>query len=329
MSRMHAVLMSDVGGPDVLYIGQTDIPAIGPDDVLIRVKATALNRADLLQRRGLYPPPPGASSILGLEAAGEIAAVGEQVTERKPGDRVCALLPGGGYAEYVSVPSRLAMPIPDSLSYEEAAAIPEAFLTAYMNLFWLGELKSGDTVLVHAGASGVGTAAIQLAALAGGKPYATAGSSDKLDLCRSLGAISGWNYRDGSFAQWIDEQTNGRGVDLILDFIGAPYVHDNFSSLAVDGKLVIIGTLGGAKAKDVPLGMLLSKRLQVKGTTLRSQSKEKKIELTQQFCDFAMPALASGKVRAVIDTVYDWKEAGAAHAYMESNANKGKIVLKR
>ncbi|GMA49791.1 NAD(P)H quinone oxidoreductase [Alicyclobacillus contaminans] len=324
---MRAVVMNGTGGPEVLTLGEAEAPQHGPNELLVRVRATALNRADLLQRRGLYPPPPGASEILGLEMAGEVVAVGSACAGWQVGDRVFALLPGGGYAEYAAIPAEMAMRIPDSFRFEEAAAIPEVFLTAYLNLFWLGGLRAGQRVLVHAGASGVGTAAIQLIREAGAVSFATAGSADKIKRCLALGAQAGWNYHDGPFAPWLKEITEGHGVDIILDFVGAPYFEQNIRSLAMDGRLMIIGTLGGVNA-SVNLGTLLSRRLQVIGTALRSRSVADKIRLTQEFAAFALPRFADGRLQPVIDRVFDWHEAAAAHAYMESNANVGKIVLK-
>ncbi|MFB5193001.1 NAD(P)H-quinone oxidoreductase [Alicyclobacillus fastidiosus] len=324
---MKAVLLSDFGGPEVLHIGEVDVPSPGPGEVLVRVRATALNRADLLQRRGLYPAPQGASDILGLEMAGEVEQVGDGVSSVAVGDRVCALLPGGGYAQYVCVPAGMLMKLPSRLTFAQGAAIPEAFLTAYLNVFSLGNLAPGETVLVHAGASGVGTSAIQLIRLAGARSIVTAGSSVKLERCMSLGAEAGWNYHEGSFVPFVEEQTGGDGVNMILDFVGAPYFEANISSLAVDGRLIIIGTMGGAEVQGVNLGTLLARRLQVIGTALRSRSVATKIELTQAFQTFAGNALANGEIAPVIDSVFDWKDVQDAHRYMESNKNIGKIVL--
>jgi tumor protein p53-inducible protein 3 len=325
---VKAVLMSGYGDSDVLHIGEVPDLKAGPGELLVRVRATALNRADLLQRRGLYPPPPGASEVLGLEMAGEVAAVGEGVSGWRVGDRVCALLPGGGYAQYAVIPAGMAMPVPDSFTFEQAAAIPEVFLTAYLNLFWLGDLKPGEWVLIHAGASGVGTAAIQLVREAGGHSLVTAGSAEKLQRCLELGAQAGWNYHDGSFAQFVAEQTDGRGVDIILDFVGAPYFQDNLKSLAVDGRLVVIGTMGGTTVDRLDLGFLLGRRLQIIGTALRSRSVEEKMRLTQAFIEFAGPRFADGRLVPIVDSVFPWTEVAEAHRYMEANRNIGKIVLR-
>ncbi len=324
---MKAVVLDGFGSTEMMRIGDCPDPQIKPDELLVRVKATALNRADLLQRRGLYPPPPGASDILGLEMAGEVVQAGAETEGWRPGDRVCALLPGGGYASLVGIPAGMAIRLPDHFTYEQGAAIPEAFLTAYLNLFWLGQIRPDSTVLIHAGASGVGTAAIQLAREAGATPVVTAGSPRKLDLCRELGALAGWNYKDGSFAPWIRRQTAGKGVQLILDFVGGPYFQDNLDSLDTEGRLIMVGMLGGAKASGVNLGKILAKRLQIIGTTLRSRDPREKIKLTRDFIGFAESRFREGELRPVIDRVMDWREVRQAHEYMESNANLGKIVL--
>ncbi|MCL6627324.1 NAD(P)H-quinone oxidoreductase [Alicyclobacillus shizuokensis] len=325
---MKAVLMSGFGDPDVLFIGEAPAPRLGPGELLVRVRATALNRADLLQRRGHYPPPPGASDILGLEIAGEVAEVGAGTSGWRIGDRVCALLPGGGYAQYAVIPAGMAMRIPPNLSFEQAAAIPEVFLTAYLNLFWLARFAAHDRVLIHAGASGVGTAAIQLVREAGGRSWVTAGSTEKIARCLELGAEAGWNYHDGSFAPFVAEQTAGQGVDIVLDFVGAPYFHDNLRSLAMDGRLVVIGTMGGVKVDEVDLGYLLGRRLQIIGTALRSRPVAEKMRLTQAFWFFAEERFASARLRPVVDTVFPWTDVVAAHRYMEENRNTGKIVLR-
>ncbi len=324
---MKAVVMTGFGGTDVLRLGEVPTPSAGAGELLVRVRATALNRADLLQRRGLYPPPKGASEILGLEMAGEVVEVGPGCEGWNEGDRVCALLPGGGYAEYAVIPAPMAIRLPDQLTFEQGAAIPEVFLTAYLNLYWLGGLSSGQTVLIHAGASGVGTAAIQLVREAGSKAFITAGSEEKIARCLELGAEAGWNYKQGPFSQWVLEQTDGQGVNLILDFIGAPYFAQNLECLAVDGRLVVIGTMGGSRVDQLDLGKLLFKRQQIIGTALRSRSLTDKIRLTQEFAAYAMPRFVDQRLRPVIDRIFDWKDVAEAHQYMESNANIGKIVL--
>jgi len=325
---VRAVLLRQFGDADGLYIGNAPNPVAELADLLVRVHATALNRADILQRRGHYPAPEGTSEILGLEMAGEVIAVGSQTAGWSIGDRVCALLPGGGYAQQVVVPAIAAMRLPDNLSYEAGAAIPEVFLTAYLNLVKLGGFTVGDTVLIHAGASGVGTAAIQLVRELGGHALVTAGSAAKLAKCAELGADAGWNYKTGDFAAWVRGQTGGQGVDIILDFVGAPYFHQNIESLAIDGRLIIVGTLGGAKVADVNLGTLLGRRLQVIGTALRSRTPAQKAALVSEFVDFALPRFADGRLLPIVDSVYDWQEVKQAHERMESNQNTGKIVLR-
>lgn len=325
---MKAVLLSGFGGVDVLRIGEVSDPAPKDGDLLVRVRATALNRADLLQRRGKYPPPEGASGILGLEMAGEVLFAGPAVREFREGDRVCALLAGGGYAQRVTIAAGLAIRLPDRLSFEEGAAIPEAFLTAYRNLFVLGGLDSGRTVLVHAGGSGVGTAAIQLIREAGAVALFTAGSPEKIRRCLELGARAGWNHKEGAFAPWVAAQTEGKGVDLILDCVGAPYFEQNVQSLAEDGKLIVIGMMGGAIASNLDLARLLMRGLAVLGSRLRGLSVQSKEKLTKRFVDFAMPRFEEGRLRPVVDSVYDWREVARAHARMEENANFGKVVLR-
>ncbi|CEH31260.1 NADPH:quinone oxidoreductase [Aneurinibacillus migulanus] len=322
---MKAVLVEE--NTHRLYIGESDEPIMGDDELLVSVQATALNRADLLQKRGLYPPPKGASDIMGLEMAGVVEKAGKNTTGFKLGDRVCALLPGGGYAERVTIPADMAIRIPDHFSFVQAAAIPEVFLTAYLNLFWLGGLRKDHTVLIHAGASGVGTAAIQLVREAGGTSIVTAGSEEKRRTCLDLGASLAIDYKEGPFKPKIKEATDGQGVNIILDFIGAPYWEQNLSCLAIDGRLIIIGTIGGSKVPEFNLGQLLSRRLQVIGTALRSRSVKDKIALTKEFVEFAMPRFADGRMKPIIDSVWDLEQIQEAHTYMENNKNTGKIVI--
>ncbi|MFD0587469.1 NAD(P)H-quinone oxidoreductase [Paenibacillus sp. GCM10027627] len=307
-----------------LYIGETEEPSSAFGDLVVRVKATALNRADLLQKRGLYPPPPGASPLLGLEMAG---IVEEGSGPWKPGDRVMALLPGGGYAERVRLPAGMAMAIPEGLSFAEAAAIPEVFLTAYLNLFCLGGLEAGHRVLIHAGASGVGTAAIQLAKDAGCFVVATAGTEKKRAACLQLGADLVLDYRKGPFLPEVLDATCGQGVQLVFDVIGAAYWEQNIAALAVDGKLIVAGLLGGGKAEGLHLGHLLSKRLQIIGTALRNLPQERKEKLTASFAAEQLPKFMSGKLHPVIDSIWHWSEGEGAHRKMEENLNIGKIVL--
>jgi putative PIG3 family NAD(P)H quinone oxidoreductase len=311
-----------------LSVGEYENPVLGEGELRVSVKATAINRADLLQKLGQYPPPEGASPILGLEMAGMIKEVGPSVKGWEPGDRICALLPGGGYAEEVVIPAEMAIRIPERFSFEEAAAIPEVFLTAYLNLFVLGGLKQGQTVLIHAGASGVGTAAIQLVREAGAKSIVTAGSQDKLDFCAKLGADYGINYRTDSFSAKVKEYTDGNGVNLILDFVGASYYEKNLESVSKDGRIIFIGTMGGGKIEGFNIMQLMMKRISLIGSTLRSQSQDQKIELTKKFTDFSLALFEEGRLKPIIDSVCDIHEVNEAHDKMQNNLNKGKIVLR-
>jgi putative PIG3 family NAD(P)H quinone oxidoreductase len=321
---MKAILFDQPGGPDVLRFGEAPDPKPAAGELLVRVRATAVNRADLLQRRGAYPPPAGASPILGLELAGEVLS---GAGAWRPGDRVMAVVTGGGYAELAAVPAGMAIRIPDRLSFEEAAAIPEAFLTAFLNLFTLGRLEGGESVLIHAGASGVGTAAIQLARSAGARVLITAGSDEKLARCRELGAEVALHYKRESFRERVAEATAGRGVNLILDLVGAPYWDDNLASLAIDGRLASIGTLGGSRGQ-IDISPILAKRLTIVGAALRRLPLPQKTALAKAFAAFALPRFESGELRPVVDSVYPLAQAAEAHRYMESNRNTGKIVLR-
>lgn len=324
---MKAVLVREAGGTENLYIGEVPRPEPAEDELLVRVKATALNRADLLQRQGAYPPPRGASDILGLELAGTVVTVGAACDGWTIGDRVFGLLPGGGYAEYAVLPGRMAMPIPALLSFEEAAAIPEVFLTAFQALFWLGNVQEGERVLIHAGASGVGTAAIQLARAVGAVPYVTA-SAQKHDACLALGAEAAIDYKTEDFAARIADLTNGQGADVILDFIGASYFEANIQSLARDGRLVVLALMGGRTVASVDLRALFAKRAHLLFTTLRSRSPSYKIDLTQAFSERMLPLFEEGLLKPVIDSVMDWSAVQDAHRRMGANKNIGKIVLR-
>ena len=323
---MKAVLFDTPGGPENLYIGQAPDPTPGPGQVLVYVAASALNRADLLQREGKYPVPPGANPILGLELAGTIIELGEGVTDFEIGDNVCALMNGGGYAQLAVVDEQMLLRLPRNMSFTKAAAIPEAFLTAFQALHWLGEMKKGDNVLIHAGASGVGTAAIQLVKLAGATPIITA-SAGKHEAVKNLGATRCIDYRTEDFAEAVLDETDGKGADVILDFVGGPYFAQNLNALALEGRMVCLGFLGGVQVKEVSLAMILRKRLKIIGTTLRSRSPEYKQQLTADFREKIWPHFASRDLRAFVDTIYDWEEVQEAHTYMASNANLGKIVI--
>ena len=306
-------------------LSEAPIPTPASGEILIKVRATALNRADILQRKGKYPPPTGASQILGLEFAGEVAS---QVGPWKIGERVMGIVSGGSYAEYLTTHPDQIMSIPQHLSWQEAAAIPEAFLTAYQTLKLLGKVAAGDSVLIHAGGSGVGTAAIQLAKKFGVKDIiATAGTSEKVERCMALGATKVINYKSEDFSIVVKNETEGRGVDVILDFIGADYWQKNMDSLAVDGRWVLIGSMGGVKIKDVSLADILKKRVTIVGTTLRSRSLEYKRDLLQGFEADCGLALNYGELRPIIDSTFQLSDVALAHERMESNKNFGKIVL--
>ncbi|HEY7491349.1 MAG TPA: NAD(P)H-quinone oxidoreductase [Candidatus Tectomicrobia bacterium] len=323
---MQAIVFDTPGGPEVLHLAPVPEPIPGPEQLLVRVRATALNRADTLQRRGQYPPPPGDSDILGLELAGEVEAVGTAVSGFAPGDRVFGLVGGGSYAEKALLDYRMAMPMPRHWDFVQAAAVPEVFFTANETLFTLGGLQRGETVLIHAGASGVGTAGIQMACHMGACVLVTAGSAAKIARTLELGATAGINYHKEDFAQRVQELTNKAGVDLIQDFIGAAYWQRNLQCLKVGGRLVLVGLMGGAKV-EANLGLLLQKRLHVMGSVLRSQPLANKIAMTQRFRERWLPLLASGAIRPIIDTAFPLAEAAAAHRYMEENRNIGKILL--
>ncbi len=323
---MQAITVTTPGGPEVLRLTTVPDPVPGPEQVLVRVRATALNRADVMQRLGQYPPPPGESNILGLELAGEVEAVGAAVKDYAPGDRVFGLVGSGGYAEKALIDARMAMPIPAGWSFAQAAAVPEVFFTAQETLFTLGGLKAGETVLIHAAASGVGTAGMQMARETGARILVTAGSAEKIERCIGLGAEAGCNYKEQDFADWIKEVTNGQGVDLIEDFIGAAYWDRNLRSLKVGGRLVLVGLMGGVKV-EVNLGLLMTKRLQVFGSVLRSRLLADKIAITQRFRAKWLPLLAAGRIKPIIDRIFPLAHAAEAHRYMEENRNFGKIIL--
>lgn len=324
---MKAIIRTGDGGPEVLQLSEVPPPQPRKTQLLVDVKATALNRVDLIQRRGGYPPPPGESEVLGLEIAGTVSGVGDAVIGFYGGDRVFGLVGGGGYAEQAVIDYRMAMPIPDEWSFEEAAAIPEVFFTANENIFTLGGLSSGEAILIHAGGSGVGTAGIQIASHAGARVFVTAGTSDKIDKCKALGAIAGINYKQADFVAEIERLTDGAGVDVVLDFIGAPYLARNLNILKTKGRLLQVGLMGGSTA-EIDLGIVMRKRLKIIGSVMRPQSLEEKIAITQRFVDRWLPELKSGTLRPVIDSVYPLAQVQDAHRCMEENRNIGKIILK-
>jgi len=324
---MKAVLVKEFGAADQLYIGEYEKPEPANHEILVRVQATALNRADIAQREGHYASPKGSSPLMGLELAGIVEEIGSEVTKWKKGDRIFGLLGGGGYAEYAVIPEKMAMAIPDTMDVVVAAAIPEVFLTAYQTLFWVGHLQKGERVLIHAGASGVGTAAIQLAKQAGAEVVATAGSDEKLQACRDYGADLAINYKVEAFDKVIETAYGEASINVILDFIGASYWQKNMQVIAVDGRQILISTLGGASLDQFHLGQLMAKRVTLAGTTLRSRSLDYKQRLTEEFALWTMPLFTLGKIKPVVDRVFPIEEVQKAHAYMEANKNIGKIIL--
>jgi putative PIG3 family NAD(P)H quinone oxidoreductase len=323
---MYAIhVQSDQPGHPLVWQERAD-PTYGPDEVLVNIHATALNRADLLQRAGNYPPPPGAPDILGLEMAGVIAAVGSHVRSWQVGDRVCALLAGGGYAEQVAVHHSQLIPIPAGWSFEEAAALPEVYLTAFVNLFMEARLQPGETVLVHGGASGVGTAAIQMLHHLGHTVIVTAGSDEKVAACRELGADLAINYHSEDFVEKVKNFTQDQGMDVILDMVGASYFERNLELLKVRGRLVFIATLGGSQV-NLDIGKLMRKRARLIGSVLRPRSLEEKQEIKNTFVNRCWHLIQHGEIRPVIDRVFPISDANAAHVRMANNENIGKIVL--
>jgi putative PIG3 family NAD(P)H quinone oxidoreductase len=324
---MRAVVVDDPGDAEVMRIAEVPDPLPGPGEVVLRVHATAVNRADLLQRRGFYPPPPGASPILGLEASGEVEQLGEGVSGWQPGDPACALLAGGGYAEKVAVPAGQLMPPPEGVDLVTAAAVPEVFITAHDNLVTRGQLRAGETVLIHGGAGGVGTAAIQVSRLLGARVVVTAGSPERLELCRSLGADHGIDHTREDFVERILAITGGDGADVILDVMGAAYLERNLRALSRDGRLVVIGLQAGIRA-EIDLNTMLSRRLALVATTLRSRPVEQKAEIVGRVVAALWPAFAGGRLRPVVDRVLSLDQVVAAHRAMEQGGHAGKIVLR-
>lgn len=325
---MQAIQVIKQDSGTALQIGEAPTPAPAADELLVKIKATALNRADLHQRAGNYPPPEGASEILGLEMAGVVEKVGSGVSKWNEGDRVFALLSGGGYAEYCTIHEDMAMAIPDNLSFEEAAAVPETFLTAFQTLDWLGKLQENETVLIHAGGSGVGTSAIQLAhELYNARVVTTAGKQHKLDKAQQLGADFAYNYKTQNYAEEITNDIGPDSINLIIDFIGQPYWRKNIEVLAMDGRVVYLSFLGGHRLEEMSLAPILKKRLSIMGSTLRSRSLEYKTALTKAFAEKALPLFADGMLHPVIDSTFDWSETEQAHQRMADDQNTGKIVL--
>ncbi|WP_296430688.1 NAD(P)H-quinone oxidoreductase [Yoonia sp.] len=321
---MQAIEISKHGGPDVLQLTKRPMPHPANDQVVIKVAYAGVNRPDALQRAGLYSPPKGASDLPGLEASGEVVACGAGVSSLKVGDQVCALLPGGGYAEYVATPAAHCLPVPRGLSLQQAACLPETFFTVWSNVFMRGRLQAGQRFLVHGGSSGIGTTAIQLAKAFGARVFATAGSAEKCAACEDLGAEAAFNYREDDFVEKM--QVLG-GADLILDMVGGPYIQRNLKSLADDGILVQIAFLQGPKV-ELNLVQLMTRRLTVTGSTLRPQSDFAKAQIAEALRAQVWPLISAGKIKPVMDQEFALADAAAAHARMESSAHIGKIVLK-
>jgi len=323
MTTMNAIEITAPGGPEVLQSCTRPRPVPNADQVIIQVAYAGVNRPDALQRAGLYDPPAGASDLPGLEASGTVVEVGENVADLAVGDRVCALLPGGGYAEYVATPAAHCLPIPTGLSMKQAACLPETFFTVWSNVFMRGGLQAGERILIHGGSSGIGTTAIQLANSFGARVFVTAGSDDKCQACTDLGAERAMNYRDEDF---VDTMRAVGGANVILDMVGGPYIPRNLKALADDGRLVQIAFLQGPKT-EVNFVQLMTRRLTFTGSTLRPQSDLAKAKIAQQLRDVVWPLLSQGKIAPVMDSTFNMTEAAAAHSRMESSAHIGKIVL--
>ena len=314
------------GGPETLVPATGPVPQPGPNEVLIRVLAAGVNRPDVLQRSGAYPPPKGASPVIGLEVAGEVAVAGPQ-SGWKPGDRVCALTNGGGYAEYCTAPGQQCLPWPAGYDAVRAAALPETYFTVWANLFQIGRLQQGESALIHGGSSGIGVTAIQLAHEFGSRVYATAGTQDKCDACVKLGADGAINYKEADFADGIRQFTSGAGVDVVLDMVGAPYAGKNLRCLAMDGRLVLIGFLGGTKVESLDLTTIMTRRLQVTGSTMRPRTTAQKGAIADELRQRVWPVLDAGRCGPVINEVFPLADAAEAHRLMESSTHIGKIML--
>jgi len=323
---VRAIVPSGPGGPEVLAYVEVPDPVAGPGEVVLDVAATAVNRADLLQRQGLYPPPPGASEIIGLECSGTVASLGDGVEGFAVGDEVCALLAGGGYATRVAVPAGQLMPIPEGVELTTAAALPEVAGTVWSNVMMVAGLRPGDTFLVHGGAGGIGSFAIQLAHAVGARVLATASSPEKLDLCRALGADVAIDYRRQDFGEVVGDVTDGRGVDVILDNMGASYLARNVAALATEGRLVVIGLQGGTKA-ELDLNALMRKRAAVVGTTLRARPVGEKTTICAAVAEHVWPLVTDGTIRPVVGRTLPLEDAAEGHRLMESGSGTGKILL--
>ena len=323
-NMMRAIAVTEPGGPEVMVVGEQPVPQVNGGELLVKVAAAGVNRADCMQRRGDYPPPPGVSEILGLEVSGTVAALGEGVSGWQVGDPVCALLAGGGYAEYCAVPAPQCLPVPAGVDLVDAAALPEVALTVWTNVFERGGLKPGETLLVHGGSSGIGTMAIQLASALGATVFVTAGSTEKCDACEALGAARAFNYREVDFVEAV--RSVAGGVDVVLDMVGGPYLDSNLDLLNLDGRLVIIALMGGARA-EINLATLMRRRLIVTGTTLRARTIEEKGAVVDAVRARVWPLVESGRVRPVIHRRWLWSEAADAHRVMEASTHIGKLLL--
>ncbi len=324
---MRRVAVAEPGGPEVMHVEQADLPRPGAGEVLIRVDAAGVNRPDVAQRRGLYPPPGDASPVLGLEVAGEVAALGEGVTGLRPGEPVCALVNGGGYAEYCVAPAVQCLPWPRGYDAVRSAALPETTFTVWANMFGLGRLSSGQSVLVHGGSSGIGTTAIQLARAFGARPLATAGSAEKCRACVELGAEAAIDYRQEDFVARTLALTGGRGVDVVLDMVAGPYLSRNTHVLAQDGRLVVIAVQGGTRDPELDIRLVMMKRLTITGSTMRPRTRAEKGEIAAALLAQLWPKLDAGQCAPVIHGVFPLDRVADAHALMESSAHIGKIVL--
>ncbi len=326
-TEMTAIGISTPGGPEVLKAVKLPLPQPAHDEVLIKVAAAGVNRPDVMQRLGGYPPPPGAPETPGLEVAGDVVALGSGVTDLQVGDRVCALVAGGGYAEYCVAPTPQCLSVPPGYSMLEAAALPETFFTVWTNVFQRGRLQGGERVLIHGGSSGIGTTAIQLANAFGARVFATVGNDEKRAICEELGAERAINYKDEDYVAITQELTNGEGVDLILDMVGGDYIMRNLEALAIEGRLVQIAFLHGPKSDDFSLLPVMQKRLTISGSTLRPRSIEEKAQIAEELKHDVWPLLANGSVKPIIDSTFPLNDAAGAHARMESSQHIGKIML--
>ena len=325
-TTMQQVIITEPGGVDKLAYETVTIPKAKADEVLVKVHAFGINRPDILQRQGLYPMPPGVTQVPGLEVAGEVVAVGAEVTQFKLGDKVCGLTNGGGYAEYCVVPQSQTLHIPENVSFVEAAAIPETFFTVWANVFQMGKAKAGEVVLIHGGTSGIGTTALMLCKALGIKTFATVGSDEKVQAIANL--TDAINYKTQDFEHLINEKTDNAGVDVILDMVGAPYLEKNLNLLRRDGRLVYIAFLGGAKAKEVKLGQIMMKRLTITGSTMRARNTAEKAEIAQGLQDHVAPLWAKGECLPMIYQTFEFDQIQAAHACMDTGEHVGKVVVK-